>query len=118
MRTPPPGSLAQIRQRLSQATDNAGVEALLPSIEALEASVPAAQLSEVLDVKSDTLERLGRTGDALELRGRVAGMRATAQASPGTAPVPLEALLEAFFTECSPPRRHVCRRSRCSPRLT
>jgi len=95
VRTPPPGSLAQIRQRLSQATDNTGVEALLPSIEALEASVPAAQLSEVLDVKSDTLERLGRTGDALELRGRVAGMRATAQASPGTAPVPLEALLEA-----------------------
>ena len=94
-RTPPPGSLAQVRQRLAQATDNAGVEALLPSIEALEASVSAAQLSEVLEVKADTLERLGRTAEALELRGRVAAMRATAQASPGTAPVPLEALLEA-----------------------
>ncbi|MGD1148777.1 MAG: tetratricopeptide repeat protein [Thermoanaerobaculaceae bacterium] len=94
-RTPPPSSLAQIRQRLSQATDNAGIEALLPSIEALEASVPVVQLSEVLDLKADTLDRLGRTGDAFELRGRVAGMRATAQASPGTAPVPLEALLEA-----------------------
>ena len=94
-RTPPPSSLAQIRQRLAQATDNAGVEALRPSIEALEASVPAAQLPEVLDVKADTFDRLGRTADSLELRGRVAGIRATAQASPGTAPVPLEALLEA-----------------------
>ena len=86
--TPPPSSLAQIRQRLAQATDNAGVEALRPSIEALEASVPAAQLPEVLDVKADTFDRLGRTADSLELRGRVAGIRATAQASPGTHPCP------------------------------
>ncbi len=89
------GSLAQVRQRLAQAPDNAAVEALLPAIAALEASVPAAQLTEVLEVKADTLERLGRTGEALELRGRVAAMRAAAQASPGTSPVPLEALLEA-----------------------
>ncbi len=94
-RAPAAGSLAQVRQRLAQASDNAAVEALLPAIEALEASVPVAQLTEVLEVKADTFERLGRTSDALELRGRVAAMRATAQASPGTAAVPLEALLEA-----------------------
>jgi len=95
VRTPPPGSLAQVRQRLAQATDNASVEALLPAIQALEGSVPATQVVDVLDVKGDTLERLGRTGEALELRGRVSAMRATAQTAPGTVPVPLEALLDA-----------------------
>ncbi|MBZ5589212.1 MAG: tetratricopeptide repeat protein [Acidobacteriia bacterium] len=95
VRTAPAGSLAQVRQRLAQATDNAGVEALIPSLEALEASVPATQLVDVLEVKSDALDRLGRTGDALELRGRSASMRAAAQTSPGTSPMPLEALLEA-----------------------
>jgi len=94
-RSPAAGTLAQVRQRLAQAADKDAVEALLPSVEALEASAPAAQLPDVLEVKADTLERLGRGGDALELRGRVAAMRAFAQASPGTAPVPLEALLEA-----------------------
>ncbi|MDD5564256.1 MAG: tetratricopeptide repeat protein [Thermoanaerobaculaceae bacterium] len=93
--TPPPGSLSQIRQRLAQATDNAAVEALLPSIEALEAAAPAGQLTDVLDVKADALERLGRTGEALELHGRAAALRAAAQAAPGTSPVPLETLLEA-----------------------
>jgi tetratricopeptide (TPR) repeat protein len=93
--TPPPGSLPQIRQRLAQATDNAAVEALLPAIEALEGTTPANQLVDVLDVKADALDRLGRTGEALELHGRAAAMRAAAQAAPGTAPVPLETLLEA-----------------------
>ncbi len=94
-RTPPPGSLAQVRQRLAQAADNTAVEALLPSLQALEGSVPAAQLVDVLEVKGETLDRLGRTGEALELRGRVSAMRAAAQTTPGTVPVPLEALLEA-----------------------
>jgi tetratricopeptide (TPR) repeat protein len=93
--TPPPDSLPQIRQRLAQATDNAAVEALLPSIDALEATAPANQLTDVLDVKANALERLGRTGEALELHGRVAALRAAAQAVPGTPPVPLETLLEA-----------------------
>ena len=93
--TPPPDSLAQIRQRLAQATDNASVEALLPSIGALESAAPANRLTEVLEVKANALERLGRTGEALELHGRVAALRAAAQAAPGTSPVPLEALLEA-----------------------
>ncbi len=93
--TPPPDSLPQIRQRLAQATDNTAVEALLPSIDALEAAAPANQLTDVLDVKANALERLGRTGEALELHGRVAALRAAAQAAPGTPPVPLETLLEA-----------------------
>jgi tetratricopeptide (TPR) repeat protein len=95
VRTGGGGSLAQIRQRLAQAADNTAVEALLPSIDALEASSPAASLPDVLEVKADALERLGRASDALELRGRIAAMRAVAQAPPGTSPVPLEALLDA-----------------------
>jgi tetratricopeptide (TPR) repeat protein len=93
--TPPPDSLPQIRQRLALAMDNAAVEALLPSIDALEAAAPANQLTDVLDVKANAFERLGRTGEALELHGRVAALRAVAQAVPGTLPVPLETLLEA-----------------------
>jgi len=89
------GSLAQIRQRLAQAADNTAVEAILPTIDVLGASAPANGLPDVLDVKAEALERLGRTADALELRGRVAAMRAVAQALPGTSPVPLEALLDA-----------------------
>jgi tetratricopeptide (TPR) repeat protein len=89
------GSLAQMKQKLAQAPDNAAVEALLPSIEALEMAAPANTLPDVLDVKAEAFDRLGRTGDALALRGRVAAMRAATQASPGTSPVPLEALLEA-----------------------
>ncbi|HQU34304.1 MAG TPA: tetratricopeptide repeat protein [Thermoanaerobaculaceae bacterium] len=93
--TPPPDSLPQIRQRLAQATDNAAVEALLPSIDAFEAAAPANQRTDVLEVKADALERLGHTGEALELHGRVGALRAAAQAAPGTSPVPLETLLEA-----------------------
>ncbi len=89
------GSLAQIRQRLAQATDNAGVEAVLPAIEALAASAPTATLPDVLDVKAEAFERLGRTPDALDARGRAAALRAIAQAPAGTSPVPLEALLDA-----------------------
>lgn len=89
------GSLAQIRQRLAQATDSTAVEAILSSIEVLEASTPPNTLPDVLDVKAEVLDRLGRSADALELRGRVAAMRASAQALPGTSPVPLEALLDA-----------------------
>jgi tetratricopeptide (TPR) repeat protein len=88
-------SLAQIRQRLAQATDNSAIEAILPSLAALELSAPASALPDVLEVKGDALERLGRTSEALELRGRVAAMRAVAQAPPGTSPIPLEALLDA-----------------------
>ena len=88
-------TLTQIRQRLAQATDNAAVEAVLPSIAALELAAPVSSLPDILDVKAEAFERLGRTADALVLRGRVAAMRAAAQASPGTPPVPLEALLEA-----------------------
>jgi tetratricopeptide (TPR) repeat protein len=89
------GSLVQIRQRLAQAADGTAVEAILPSFEALEASASPNTLPDVLEVKADALERLGRTSEALELRGRIAAMRAATQALPGTSPVPLEALLDA-----------------------
>ena len=89
------GSLVQIRQRLAQAADGTAVEAILPSFEALEASASPNTLPDVLEVKADALERLGRTSEALELRGRIAAMRTATQALPGTSPVPLEALLDA-----------------------
>jgi tetratricopeptide (TPR) repeat protein len=88
-------TLTQIRQQLAKATDNAAVEALLPTIATLELSAPASALPDILDVKAEAFERLGRTAESLELRGRVAAMKAAAQTSPGTAPVPLEALLDA-----------------------
>ncbi len=93
--TPPPDSLPQVRQRLAQAADTAAVEALLPSIQTIESAAPANQLASVLDLKADAMDRLGRTGEALELHGRAAALRAAAQATPGTSPVPLETLLEA-----------------------
>ncbi len=93
--TPPPDSLPQVRQRLAQAADTAAVEALLPSIQTLESAAPTNQLVSVLDLKADAMDRLGRTGEALELHGRAAALRAAAQATPGTSPVPLETLLEA-----------------------
>jgi tetratricopeptide (TPR) repeat protein len=88
-------TLTQIRQQLAGATDNAAVEALLPSIATLELSAPASALPDVLDVKAEVFERLGRTAESLELRGRAAALKAAAQVSPGTSPVPLEALLDA-----------------------
>ncbi len=88
-------TLQQIRQRLAQAGDNAAVEAVLPSIAALELSAPPNLLPEVLDVKAEAFQRLGRTSEALEVQGRVAAMRAAAQAPPGTSAVPLQALLDA-----------------------
>ena len=90
--TPP---LTVIRQRLAQAADSAAVEALLPAIAALQDSAPASALPDILEVKAEALERLGKTAEALEVKGRAAAMRAAAQASPGMAPVPLEALLDA-----------------------
>lgn len=88
-------TVAQVRQRLAAAADNAAVEALLPSIATLEASTAPAALPEVLDLKAEAFERLGRTTDALELRGRAAAMRAASQAPGGSPAVPLEALLDA-----------------------
>ncbi len=89
------GALAALRQRLAQAVDNSAVEAILSDAKQLELATPVAQLSEVLELEAQVLDRLGRTGAALEQRGRVAAMRAAAQAAPGTPVVPLETLLEA-----------------------
>lgn len=90
-----PGAVAQLRQRLAQAADPAALESVLTEVTNLEMLVAAPQLPEVLEVKAEALERLGRTGDALELRGRLAALRAASQAAPGTSAVPLDTLLEA-----------------------
>ncbi len=88
-------TLPQLRVRLAQAADNAAVEAILGELQPLEAAASAATLLDVLEVKAEAFERLGRSSEGLELRGRVAALRAAAQAAPGTSAVPLEALLEA-----------------------
>jgi tetratricopeptide (TPR) repeat protein len=88
-------TISQLRLRLAQAADNNVVEAILTDLQPLEASAAPNTLPEVLEIKVEALERLGKTNDALELRGRIAALRAAAQASPGTSAVPLEALLEA-----------------------
>lgn len=87
--------LIQLRQRLAQATDAAAVEPILAEVGTLEMLAQPQQLPEVLEVKAEVLERLGRTGDSLEIRGRLAALRAASQALPGTSAVPLDALLEA-----------------------
>ncbi|MEW6337341.1 MAG: tetratricopeptide repeat protein [Acidobacteriota bacterium] len=83
-----------IRQRLAQAVDSTEVDTILLDIERLETTTPAAGLVEVLELKADAFDRLGRLEDSLEQRGRVAALRATALATPNTPVVPLEALLE------------------------
>ncbi len=83
-----------LRQRLAQAVDSSEVETILLDIQQLEATTPAAGLVEVLELKAEAFDRLGRVENALEQRGRVAALRASAQATPNTPVVPLEALLE------------------------
>jgi tetratricopeptide (TPR) repeat protein len=83
-----------IRQRLAQAVDSSEIDAILLDIERLETTTPVAGLVEVLELKAEAFDRLGRVADALEQRGRVAALRATALATPNTPVVPLEALLE------------------------
>jgi len=88
-------TISQLRLRLAQAADNNAVEAILAELHPLEAGATPTTVPDVLEVKAEAFERLGKTNDALELRGKVAALRAAAQASPGTSAVPLEALLEA-----------------------
>ena len=89
------GSLTAARQKLSEAVDNTAIEAVLADVRQLEANSPPAGLPEILELRAEALDRLGRSGEALEQRGRVMALRAAAAAPPGTAVVPLEALLEA-----------------------
>lgn len=93
--TPAAGSLPALRQRLAAAPDNAAVEAVLVAVQELEVTSPMAALPDLLELKAEVYERLGRTSDALELKGRIAGMRAASQTMPGGTAVPLETLLEA-----------------------
>ena len=88
-------ALAGLRQRFALAVDNAALDSLLVEVQTLElVTAPPAQ-ADVLDFKSEVLERLGDGEKSLEERGRAAAIRAAAQAMPGTTPVPLDALLEA-----------------------
>ncbi|MCU0293915.1 MAG: tetratricopeptide repeat protein [Thermoanaerobaculaceae bacterium] len=92
---PSGGTLAGLRQRLAQAPDPPAVEAVLADLATLEMTYPPQQLPEVLELKVEVLDRLGRSREALELRGRLAALRASSQALPGTSAVPLDILLEA-----------------------
>lgn len=92
---PAGGTVAGLRQRLAQAPDQPAVEAVLTDLAVLEMTYPPQQLPEVLELKVEVLDRLGRSREALELRGRLAALRASSQALPGTSAVPLDILLEA-----------------------
>lgn len=89
------GALAQLRQQLALAVDTPAVEAVLASARQLESATSAETLPELLIFEAEVLDRLGRPGQALQTRGRLAAMRAEAAATPGTTVVPFDALLEA-----------------------
>ncbi len=93
--TPAPPSLSALRQALALAADDTAVEAVLGQARALEAGTGREALPDLLELQADALDRLGRTEDALEQRGRAAALRVAARAVPGSSPWPLETLLEA-----------------------
>lgn len=90
-----PGSLAALRGRLALAEDAPALEAVLAEVRAAAFGTTPAAAAELIELEADTLERLGRSEEALTLRGRGAALRAMSLAAPGTAVVPLDALLEA-----------------------
>jgi len=91
----PPPSLQALRQKLAQAIDFAAVDSVLTELNQIEQTAPASHLPEILELKAEVLERLGKTEESLEHRGRLAAIRAVAQAPAGTNPWPLDTLLEA-----------------------
>ncbi len=104
--TPPPippvtmprsegGPVAALRSRLALAEDAPALEILLGEVRAAALGAAAPLAMELLELEADTLDRLGRTEEALTLRGRTAAMRAMSLAAPGAAVVPLDALLDA-----------------------
>lgn len=88
-------TLVAIRRRLAEAVDNTALEGALADIQALENNTPPSSLPEVLELRAEALDRLGRSGEAVEQRGRIMALRAAAAAPPNTPVVPLDALLEA-----------------------
>lgn len=90
-----PGSVAALRSRLALAEDTPALEALLGEVRAAALTAAPPLASELLDLEADTLDRLGRSEEALSLRGRGAALRAMSLAAPGASVVPLDALLEA-----------------------
>lgn len=88
--TPTVGSLARLRSRLATAVDALTLEGLLAEVKALESAEPPASLPDLLEVKADILDRLGRASESLRLRARAQTLRIAAQAAPGTPILPLE----------------------------
>ena len=88
-------SLVALRQRFALAVDEVALDVLLIDVRALEIVTPTPELADVLDFKSEVLERLGNGEGSLEERGRAAAIRAVTQAMPGSTPMPLDALLDA-----------------------
>jgi len=88
-------TLASLRGQLAGAVDNTALDAVLLSVQQLESTAAPTELPAVLELKAETLDRLGRRIEAYECRGRVAALRARETAGPGTDVFPLEAQLEA-----------------------
>jgi tetratricopeptide (TPR) repeat protein len=89
------GTLVAIKRRLAEAVDNTALEGTLAELKTLENDTPPSSLPDVLELEAEALDRLGRSGEAVEQRGRIMALRATATAPPNTPVVPLDALLEA-----------------------
>ena len=88
-------TLASLRGQLAGAVDNTALDAVLLAVQQLESTAAPTELPAVLELKAETLDRLGRRIEAYECRGRVAALRARETAGPGTDVFPLEAQLEA-----------------------
>lgn len=93
-RTAPASAANALRQKLAQAIDPAAIDSVLAETQQLEAASPPSAQPEILQLRAEILDRLGRTEEALESRGRAAAMRAAAQVMPGGSAVPLDTMLE------------------------
>lgn len=93
-RTSPASASNMLRQKLAQAIDPAAIESLLAEARQLEATSPPSAHPELLELRAEILDRLGRTEEALESQGKAAALRAAAQAPPGVSAVPLDTMLE------------------------
>lgn len=92
--SPVSGSLDEIRAQIARAVDAASLQAALVSLRQLEITDPG-RILENLQIQMQVLSSLGRTVEALEVRGRLEAVRATVLAAPGTTPMPIEIVLEA-----------------------
>jgi len=87
-------AIERLRRQAAQAVDTAALMEILGPLRQVEVSDPSVTL-EVLELRADLLERLGRIEEGLEDRGRLEALRAAAAAVPGTSPLPIQTLLDA-----------------------